>query len=116
MLSRCFWQRPQTCSPNVLALRLAFRYPGLRERGGMVQRVSTVAFEGIEARAVDVQVQVAPGLPAFAMVARQCQISRPFYGEVWVPYRTPDPILLDPGTPASNLLGLKGGRRRSHSS
>ena len=27
----------------------------------MVQRVSTVAFEGIEARAVDVQVQVAPG-------------------------------------------------------
>ena len=31
----------------------------------MVQRVSTVAFEGIEARAVDVQVQVSPGLPAF---------------------------------------------------
>ena len=29
----------------------------------MVQRVATVAFEGIEARAVDVQVQVAPGLP-----------------------------------------------------
>jgi magnesium chelatase family protein len=27
----------------------------------MVARVSTVAFEGIEARAVDVQVQVAPG-------------------------------------------------------
>ena len=27
--------------------------------------VSTVAFEGIEARAVDVQVQVAPGLSAF---------------------------------------------------
>src|SRR5262249_55166091 len=34
----------------------------------MVQRVSTVAFEGIEARAVDVQVQVAPGLPAFNIV------------------------------------------------
>src|SRR4030088_1386113 len=34
----------------------------------MVQRVSTVAFEGIEARAVDVQVQGAPGLPAFAIV------------------------------------------------
>jgi magnesium chelatase family protein len=33
----------------------------------MVQRVSTVAFEGIEARAVDVQVQVAPGLPAFTI-------------------------------------------------
>src|SRR6202165_5869947 len=39
-----------------------------RRGGGMVQRVSTVAFEGIEARAVDVQVQVAPGLPAFAIV------------------------------------------------
>ncbi|MCC6887142.1 MAG: YifB family Mg chelatase-like AAA ATPase [Hyphomicrobiales bacterium] len=34
----------------------------------MVQRVTTVAFEGIEARAVDVQVQVAPGLPAFTVV------------------------------------------------
>ena len=34
----------------------------------MVQRASTVAFEGIEARAVDVQVQVAPGLPAFTIV------------------------------------------------
>ncbi|MGE3147119.1 MAG: YifB family Mg chelatase-like AAA ATPase [Pseudorhodoplanes sp.] len=34
----------------------------------MVQRVSTVAFAGIEARAVDVQVQVAPGLPAFTIV------------------------------------------------
>src|ERR1700759_4158659 len=34
----------------------------------MVQRVSTVAFEGIEACAVDVQVQVAPGLPAFNVV------------------------------------------------
>jgi len=34
----------------------------------MVQRVSTVAFEGVEARAVDVQVQVAPGLPAFHVV------------------------------------------------
>ncbi|MBV9347879.1 MAG: YifB family Mg chelatase-like AAA ATPase [Pseudolabrys sp.] len=34
----------------------------------MVQRVATVAFEGIEARTVDVQVQVAPGLPAFTIV------------------------------------------------
>src|SRR6266849_2084175 len=34
----------------------------------MVQRVSTVAFEGIEARAVDVQVGVAPGLPNFLIV------------------------------------------------
>ena len=34
----------------------------------MVQHVATVAFEGIEARAVDVQVQVAPGIPAFNVV------------------------------------------------
>jgi len=34
----------------------------------MVQRIATVAFEGIDARAVDVQVQVAPGLPAFNIV------------------------------------------------
>jgi magnesium chelatase family protein len=34
----------------------------------MVQRVTTVAFVGIEAQPVDVQVQVAPGLPHFAMV------------------------------------------------
>src|SRR6188768_1934794 len=37
-------------------------------RGHLVQRVSTVAFEGIEACAVDVQVQIAPGLPAFNIV------------------------------------------------
>ena len=37
----------------------------------MVQRVSTVAFEGIEARAVDVQVQVAPGIPAFNKACTQ---------------------------------------------
>jgi magnesium chelatase family protein len=55
------------CSLNVLALFSEFRYLRLQE-SGMVQRVSTVAFEGIEARAVDVQVQVAPGLPAFAIV------------------------------------------------
>ena len=34
----------------------------------MVARVSTVAFEGIEARAVDVQVQITPGLVVFAIV------------------------------------------------
>jgi len=34
----------------------------------MVQRVSTVAFEGVEARTVDVQVQVAAGMPAFHIV------------------------------------------------
>ncbi len=34
----------------------------------MVQHVATVAFEGVEARPVDVQVQIAPGLPAFNLV------------------------------------------------
>jgi magnesium chelatase family protein len=34
----------------------------------MVQRVTTVAFEGIEVRPVDVQVQVAPGMPASTIV------------------------------------------------
>ncbi len=34
----------------------------------MFARVTTVAFEGIEARAVDVQVQISPGLPAFTIV------------------------------------------------
>ena len=36
----------------------------LTGRGGtMVRRVATVAFEGVEARGVDVQVQVAAGMP-----------------------------------------------------
>src|SRR6202043_3547398 len=43
---------------------LGYAKPG----ADMVQRVSTVAFEGIEVRPVDVQVQVAPGLPAFNVV------------------------------------------------
>ncbi|MEP9366173.1 YifB family Mg chelatase-like AAA ATPase [Xanthobacter sp. VNH20] len=34
----------------------------------MIQRVATVAFEGVDARPVDVQVHVAPGLPAFTIV------------------------------------------------
>jgi len=34
----------------------------------MFARVTTVAFEGIEARAVDVQVQISPGMPAFTVV------------------------------------------------
>lgn len=34
----------------------------------MFARVTTVAFEGIEARAVDVQVQIGSGLPAFTIV------------------------------------------------
>jgi magnesium chelatase family protein len=43
-------------------------YRKRRGRFQMVQRVSTVAFEGIEVRPVDVQVQIAPGLPAFNIV------------------------------------------------
>jgi hypothetical protein len=41
---------------------------GLGVKAKMVQRVATVAFEGIEVRPVDVQVQVAPGMPVFAIV------------------------------------------------
>ena len=33
----------------------------------MVQRVATVAFEGIEVHPVDVQVQVVPGMVAFTL-------------------------------------------------
>jgi len=45
----------------------------------MVQRVATVAFEGIEARSVTVQVQVAPGLPAstwWGFPTRRCRSAR----------------------------------------
>jgi hypothetical protein len=55
-------------SLNVLAERKKFRYSGGQDGDGMVQRVTTVAFEGIEVRPVDVRVQVAPGMPAFAIV------------------------------------------------
>ncbi len=34
----------------------------------MFAQVSTVAFEGIDAKQVDVQVLIAPGLPAFSIV------------------------------------------------
>ena len=34
----------------------------------MVARVKTVAFQGIDCREVDVEVQLGPGLPAFAVV------------------------------------------------
>ena len=34
----------------------------------MVMHVATVAFEGVDARAVDVQVQVTPGTVAFVLV------------------------------------------------
>lgn len=56
----------------------------------MVQRVSTVAFEGIEARAVDVQVQVAPGLPAFTIVGPNNQNRASGY--LSQPLRRPDQL------------------------
>ena len=36
----------------------------------MVAHVSTVACQGVEARAVDVQVHMASGLPSFAIAVR----------------------------------------------
>src|SRR5262249_25793836 len=64
--------RPHGTSPDVpemfLLALVASATVAARRGAAMVQRVTTVAFEGIEARAVDVQVQVAPGLPAFNIV------------------------------------------------
>jgi magnesium chelatase family protein len=57
--------------PEILVSAFRFRYyfcACLHIWVCMIRRVATVAFEGIEARAVDVQVQVAPGLPAFNIV------------------------------------------------
>jgi hypothetical protein len=71
MLDRPARCRPKrsTLFPNCSCPRIVRPLRFLAEQGqAMVQRVSTVAFEGIEARAVDVQVQVAPGLPAFNML------------------------------------------------
>ena len=62
----------RVCSLNVLARQRKFRYCAALG-SDMVQRVSTVAFEGIEVRPVDVQVQIAPGMPAFTIVECQCQ-------------------------------------------
>ena len=57
----------------------------------MVQRVSTVAFEGIEARSVAVQVQVVPGLPAFAIVVPLASPSAPVrWGNYFFAYLAPD--------------------------
>lgn len=74
----------------------------------MVQRVSTVAFEGIEARAVDVQVQVAPGLPAFAKAGRQCQFDPYCYGKDLGPIRSTGPQSVPMGRPGFEIVGFKG--------
>jgi magnesium chelatase family protein len=56
----------RTACPLDKAARFANK--GAGDGGFMVARVSTVAFLGLEARGVDVQVQVTPGLPAFVVV------------------------------------------------
>ena len=61
-----------------LIARKKFRYSAAEAGADMVQRVTTVAFEGIEIRPVDVQVQVAPGMPAFTIAWCQCQLSHGF--------------------------------------
>src|SRR5262249_16225004 len=60
--------RSSVCSANVLACCPQPCDSNAIRGVGVVQEVATVAFEGIEARAVDVQVQVAPGIPAFNVV------------------------------------------------
>jgi hypothetical protein len=56
-------------SPCVAAYVLQmFHMKQAREGGEMVSRVSTVAFEGVEARPVDVQVQIASGTVVFMIV------------------------------------------------
>ncbi len=70
------WKFARVCSLNVLDRRepSSATVPALGS--DMVQRVSTVAFEGIEVRPVDVQVQVAPGMPAFTIVRRPARQGR----------------------------------------
>jgi len=46
----------------------------------MVARAYTVAFEGIEARLVEVQCAISPGIPAFSMV---CYIKKPLLISSW---------------------------------
>src|ERR1700721_859625 len=60
MFCKCSVTRPPVYATLATSLQ--------RDGAKMVQRVATVAFEGVEARNVTVQVQVAPGLPAFNVV------------------------------------------------
>lgn len=48
--------------------RCSARFPWAWGIWGMVTRVSTVAFQGIEAVPVDVQVQIVPGFPKLIML------------------------------------------------
>src|SRR3546814_15192216 len=49
-------------------MRLSDGTKGEQGPGSMVAHVTTVAFLGLEARTVDVQVQIANGVPAFRVV------------------------------------------------
>jgi magnesium chelatase family protein len=64
-LENCFADTGCADTGHDLPLRQASQPEGLFR---MVTRVATVAFEGIEARAVDVQVQITPGAVAFTVV------------------------------------------------
>src|SRR5947209_20177363 len=57
-----------SCSCAAAALALLCEQPASHEGRVMVVRVATVAFEGIEARPVDVQVQILPGNVVFNIV------------------------------------------------
>src|SRR3546814_3539518 len=62
----------QTCALPIFAAqsheRLSDGTKGEQGPGSMVAHVTTVAFLGLEARTVDVQVQIANGVPAFRVV------------------------------------------------
>ena len=53
----------------------------------MVARAYTVAFEGIEARLVEVQCAISPGIPAFSVV---CYIKKPLSISSWFKKPTAD--------------------------
>src|SRR5947209_4349025 len=57
-----------SCSCAAAPLALLCKQPGSHEGRVMVVRVATVAFEGIEAKPVDVQVQILPGNVVFNIV------------------------------------------------
>jgi hypothetical protein len=56
---------PGNSASQICCTLLQGRFP---HQGPRWYSVSTVAFEGIEVRPVDLQVQVAPGMPAFTIV------------------------------------------------
>src|SRR5258707_633806 len=60
--------KPLRLKIAALAATLAFSVGNLRASGAMVARIHTVAFQGVDVLDVDVQVQIASGLPAFAVV------------------------------------------------